>query len=264
MVDAIVIPGPIVKAICAVQSTLESVKKSQKNTHGGYMFASTDDIYAAVTRKMGEVGLVCMALEDGEPEIRAVEKEGKHSQWMKIAYIFVLATEEATWTHPKSRRTLLIQISGPQAFQAAQSYAEKSFLRSLFKIPTGDLDLDSLPENFDYVPVALRSRAGTVIDVPEIPDVDDIVPPKQIEAAPVEENSPAPDPAEVMERLRLGLEGANDFVDAFAVWGELGEDLKALPGAEYKKCDAVYLAKIDQLEAEAAMKNPYDLTRLSL
>ena len=137
------VPGSIVKAVCAVQTTMEAVRKSQRNQHGGYNFASTDDIYAALTRRMGEVGLALISLED-DCEIVRVEKEGKTSQWARLVYSFVLATEDATWSHRNLRRSLYIQVTGPQTFQAAQSYAEKSVMRSLFKIPTGDMDLDSL------------------------------------------------------------------------------------------------------------------------
>jgi len=140
------IPGSIVAAICRVQASLASVAKSQRNQHGGYQFASTDDIYAALTRKLGEVGLAIVPLELHH-EIVRVEKEGKTSQWLKAEFGFVLATEQATWTHPAARRSLYIQVTGPQTHQAAQSYAEKAFLRSLFKLPTGDLDLDSLPQS---------------------------------------------------------------------------------------------------------------------
>jgi len=139
------IPASIVRAICQVQVTVEAVKKSQRNQHGGYHFASTDDIYAATTRKMGEVGLVPLALEE-RAEIKRVEKDGKTVQWMHAEYSFVLATETDTWTHPNLKRTLYIQVTGPQTFQAAQSYVEKAFLRSLFKLPTGDMDLDSMPQ----------------------------------------------------------------------------------------------------------------------
>ena len=139
------IPGSIVKAICALQVSLEAVKKTQRNAHGGYQFASTDDIYAALTRKMGEVGLAIFSLED-ECEIVRIEKDGKTSQWARLVYSFVLATEDATWSHKSLRRSLYIQVTGPQTFQAAQSYAEKSFMRSTFKLPTGDMDLDSMPQ----------------------------------------------------------------------------------------------------------------------
>ena len=58
----------------------------------------------------------------------------------------MLATEEGTWSDANARRTLFIQVTGAQTFQAAQSYAEKSYLRSLFKLPTGDMDLDGMPQ----------------------------------------------------------------------------------------------------------------------
>lgn len=135
----------IVQAICRIQTSLEAVKKSGRNAHGGYQFASTDDIYAALTRKMGEVGLVIMPLEV-ENDIVRVEKDGKTVQWLRCAFEFVFATTDATWHDARSRRSLFIQVTGPQTHQAAQSYAEKAFLRSVFKLPTGDMDLDSLPQ----------------------------------------------------------------------------------------------------------------------
>jgi hypothetical protein len=138
---------------------MEAVRKSQRNQHGGYNFASTDDIYAALTRRMGEVGLALISLED-DCEIVRVEKEGKTSQWARLVYSFVLATEDATWSHRNLRRSLYIQVTGPQTFQAAQSYAEKSVMRSLFKIPTGDMDLDSVSQgDTEEDQAALNSRA---------------------------------------------------------------------------------------------------------
>ncbi len=144
------IHGSIVQAICQVQSGLGAVKKSQKNFHGNYMFASTDDIYAEVCRRMAESGLVVLPLEE-DAEIVRIEKTDKDGkpvtqQWAHMVFSFVLATSEATWTDKRSKRTLYIQVTGPQTFQAAQSYAEKAYLRSLFKIPTGDMDLDSLAQ----------------------------------------------------------------------------------------------------------------------
>jgi hypothetical protein len=142
------IPGSIVKAICKVMCGIGAVAKSQRNAHGGYNYASTDDIYAEITRKMGEAGLVLLCLEDAEPVITTKEtKDGKIAQWGKFSFSFILATEEGTWTDPRSRRTLNVQITGAQSFQAAQSYAEKSYLRSMLKIPTGDMDLDGLPQD---------------------------------------------------------------------------------------------------------------------
>lgn len=144
------IPKSIVKAICEIKRSLEAVAKTGRNGHGGYNFSSTDDIYAALARKMGQVGLVIMPLEEKCEIVRIdkTDKDGKpHTvQWLNVEYSFVLATDEDTWADNRSKRTLFIQITGPQTFQAATSYAEKAYLRSLFKIPSGDMDLDSMPE----------------------------------------------------------------------------------------------------------------------
>jgi hypothetical protein len=144
------IPKSIVRAICDIKRSLEAVAKTGRNSHGGYNFSSTDDIYAALARKMGQVGLVIMPLEEKCEVVRIdkTDKDGKPVtvQWLNVEYSFVLATDEDTWADTRSKRTLFIQITGPQTFQAATSYAEKAYLRSLFKIPSGDMDLDSMPE----------------------------------------------------------------------------------------------------------------------
>jgi len=145
------IPSSIVKAICQVQSSIEAVAKTQYNKQGNYKFASADDIYAAVARKFGECGLMIYPLEMAPPEIKRVEKtdkdgELKVSQWGQFHFGYVLATEEATWFDPRSSRTIFIQILGPQTFNAAESYCQKQYLRALLKLPTGDMDLDSMPQ----------------------------------------------------------------------------------------------------------------------
>jgi hypothetical protein len=144
-------PGSIVKALCSVQSTIEAVAKTQFNKQGGYKFASADDIYAAVARKLGDVGLLIYPLELSPPEIKRVEKTNKDgelvvSQWGQFHFGYLLATQEATWFDPRSSRRLFIQILGPQTFNAAESYCQKQFLRALLKLPTGDMDLDSMPQ----------------------------------------------------------------------------------------------------------------------
>lgn len=156
------IHGSIVKAICTIKKHMEAVAKSQLNKHGNYNFASTDDIYAALSRKMGEVGLVSIPLETSH-EIQRTQKIAKdrngaviknaagdvvmeNVNWLHVEVAFVLATEDGTWQDPAAKRSLFIQYTGPQTHQSAVSFAEKAWLRSLFKLPTGDMDLDSLPQ----------------------------------------------------------------------------------------------------------------------
>ncbi|CCB64438.1 ERF family protein [Hyphomicrobium sp. MC1] len=146
------IPQSIVRALCAVQASVDAVAKTQYNKQGGYKFASTDDIYAAVARKFGEVGLTILPLELSQPEIQRVEKtdsngELKVSQWGKFHFGFVLATEDDTWFDERLSRAIFIQILGPQTFNAAESYCQKQFLRGVLKLPTGDMDLDGMPQS---------------------------------------------------------------------------------------------------------------------
>lgn len=156
------IPGPIIKAIAAIKAHTEAVKKSQFNKHGGYHFASTDDIYAAVARKMGDVGLVSIPLELKNERVTIdvpdkdrngalqYDKNGavlmKKSHWLDVEVGFVLAVDGATWFDKRNKRTEFVQYTGPQSAQAVVSFAEKAFLRSLFKLPTGDMDVDSMPQ----------------------------------------------------------------------------------------------------------------------
>jgi len=149
------IPAGIVKALCKVQASIEAVAKTQYNKQGNYKFASADDIYAAVARKFGEAGLMIYPLEMERPEIKRVEKTNKEgelvvSQWGQFCFGYMLATTEGDcWFDPRSSRTIYIQILGPQTFNAAESYCQKQYLRALLKLPTGDMDLDSLPQGED-------------------------------------------------------------------------------------------------------------------
>lgn len=160
-------PGSIVKRLCEVQATVSAVAKSQFNKQGGYKFASADDIYAAVARKFGEVGLMIFPLELTAPEIKRVEKTDKDgdlkvSQWGQFHFGYMLATEQDSWFDPRSSRTIFIQILGPQTFNAAESYCQKQFLRSLLKLPTGDMDLDSMPQaDNEEDQAALNNTSGT-------------------------------------------------------------------------------------------------------
>ncbi len=149
-------PGSIVKAICAVQATIASVSKAEVNRHGGYKFTSTDDIYAAVTLKLGEVGLAIFPLEleptqDIQSFVPVFDKEGnetgkKQITKLRFRFGYMLATEQDSWFDPRSSRTLIVLHTGPQTFGAAESYCQKAFLRALFKIPTGERDLDAMPQ----------------------------------------------------------------------------------------------------------------------
>lgn len=150
------IPGTIVVALARVQASIEAVTKSSFNKHGQYKYSSVDDIYAAVTRKLGEAGVIIYPLELEQPVAKSTavdqfDKEGvkvgtKTVTSLTFRFGYVLATAEHTWFDPRSARTITVQHTGPQTYAAAEGYCQKAFLRGLFKLPTGDMDLDTFPQ----------------------------------------------------------------------------------------------------------------------
>lgn len=143
----------IVQAICQVMSEIQSaLKKSAYNKNGNYHYASADDVYGSIVQKMAAAGLTIDALEVEQPTMVWIQGKDRKIEHIKVTYQFVQSTAEATWTHDTCRRTVLVPLNGPQSFQVAQSYAEKAYYRSLFKIPTGDVEVDvSLFDDLDNV-----------------------------------------------------------------------------------------------------------------
>lgn len=224
------IPSDIVKAICLVQSGMQAVKRDGKNSHGGYQFASTDAVYAALTLKLAEVGLSILCLEEEVPEIKRIEgKDGKTVQWGRFVFSFILATEQATWSDPRWRRTLYLQITGPQSFMAAQSYAEKALLRSLFKIATGDIDLDAMPEaETEEAQEALVGNGRK----------------RKSSSAAKKDGT-----TETFNGLRAAISSAPSLDDLLALKNENAEAIAEMPERWASLIDEEFIAKSDELRA---------------
>lgn len=210
----------IVKALCRVQASLEAVAKSELNKHGAYKYSSVDDIYAAVTRKLAEAGLVIMPIEM-EPvgEISATvavfDKDGtktgeKQITKLRFHYGYILATEEATWFDPRSARTLVMLHTGPQTFNAAESFCQKAYLRALMKMPTGEKDLDEF------------AQADTLED--QVANVGKKSAPRKASAEGKRDGS-----VKVFNAIQAALKRALTADDAWKVWRDHSEALSTMP-----------------------------------
>lgn len=136
-------PAPIAKAVAEVMGQIKSLPKDERNDHGQYNFASIDAFLAAIGPLCVSAGLIIIQDEDS---LEILDRGGKG--WVRISFSFTLAHSSGVlWERPL-RRTVLQQIAGPQTTGSAQSYALKMFMRSLFQIPTGDMD------DADYQPKA--------------------------------------------------------------------------------------------------------------
>ncbi len=129
------IPAAVAKAICMVMADVPKLGKGEKNQHGNYNFASIDDFLEAVRPLCAKHGLIIIQDEE------AFEmKEG----WLVMTFRFTLAHSSGeTWAHRPTRTIMVSAKMGSQAFGAAQSYALKQYMRSLFQIATGEKGNDA-------------------------------------------------------------------------------------------------------------------------
>lgn len=137
--DTMKMPRSIAVAINEITGNVETIKKENDNDFDKYTFASIDDFMKYVNPLCAEAGLFIIQDEASKPEL--VEKPTKSGSTLMLwcEFNFTLGTTEGDLYGP-IKRSVMVLATGAQAFGAAQSYALKQFLRSLFMIPTGDGD----------------------------------------------------------------------------------------------------------------------------
>lgn len=138
-------PPEIAKAVIAVMKKIKQLGVDEKNAHGGYNYVSVDKFFDHVGRLMAEADLFNVVNEVSSVTERkeATDNYGKTkvSNWMTCTYeIFLFHASGAEYG--PIRRTVQVAATGPQSYGSAMSFAEKYFLRGLFKIPTGEQDAD--------------------------------------------------------------------------------------------------------------------------
>lgn len=132
--DNLAMPAEIAEGVNGVCLNVKKAIKDHRNTHGGgYAYASVDTFYEDMGPLLSEAGLFIMM-----DEARA-ESDGK---WLMLTFNIYLYHKSGKAFGPVVR-TQGVLANGPQAYAAAQSYAEKYFLRQLFKIPTGEKEADA-------------------------------------------------------------------------------------------------------------------------
>jgi len=153
------IPPKVVKAIAQVQAKITKLEKGEENKFGGYRYTSVDQIYDLVRGLMAEAGMIILPVELRPTVLKSVDTAKGVKQWGEFHIGFILAVDDEQFFDERASETLFVQIEGTQTFHAAKSYAQKTFLRGLFKISTGELDLDAT-EKVDAVQEQAPAKAG--------------------------------------------------------------------------------------------------------
>ncbi len=138
-------PPDIASAVCSVMAKVKPLSKDATNTFQKYDYVSVDQFYGLIGPLMAEAGIFTMLYEKsmvvGERKTTDDRGNTKVSVWLSAIY--------DVWIYHKSgaafgpvERSITVPASGAQSYASAISFTEKYYLRSLFKIPTGDGDAD--------------------------------------------------------------------------------------------------------------------------
>lgn len=203
-------PPEIASGVNKVCTKAKIVVKDHRNTHGGgYAYASVDSFYEDMGPMLAEEGLFIVMNE------AAAVSDGK---WLMLTFhIYIFHTSGKAFG--PIVRTQGVLANGPQAYAAAQSYAEKYFLRQLFKIPTGEAEADADSQKKEPIPVSKK---------------------------------PDPDYSKERDLLIKVLQGCAD-VEALDSWGvDNANGIKKLPKADYDAVSKAFADHKKQLQKEAA------------
>lgn len=143
-------PVEISKALNLVMQSIGRLSNDSRNDHGKYNYTSVDAFLAATGPACSEAGLIIKPVQVAyQREIIEVYdsqiKQMKPKRIAAFSYKFRLvhAPTGTTWTDDEDVRHIELDYTGPQTFQAAESFVLKAYERTLFQIPTGDPDADA-------------------------------------------------------------------------------------------------------------------------
>ena len=129
----ITMPKSVAAKVVAVTRNIKKLHHDKRNEYASYNYVSVDSFYEALGPIMADAGLFVIV-----DEVSTSADKG----FLTANYELFLVSEEGDSYGP-IHRCVTVKASGPQSYASAQSYAEKYFLRQIFKVPTGEQDADA-------------------------------------------------------------------------------------------------------------------------
>lgn len=130
----------IQQKILAVSRQAPSLRKTERNSDAGFSFVSIDDFYEQVASLATDIGLGWTVVEEG---IDIVTIDGQAAILQKFR-VDVFETQTGAFAEGYFRLTIPAPFSGAQTAGISVSYLDKCFMRSAFKIVTGEKDADHM------------------------------------------------------------------------------------------------------------------------
>ncbi len=137
-VEGASIPNSIADAILKVQAGLGVLAKTETNPFAHFEYVSIDTYYKIVAAAATEAGLSWFC-----KEVNALIVTINGKDIFKFTYCFSLFHSDGHVVPMCDVITIYHQSQGAQTSGSAASYAEKLFMRKLFKVVTGEKDADA-------------------------------------------------------------------------------------------------------------------------
>lgn len=129
------VPKEIAEAIMKVIDQAPRLAKADENRHGKYHYVSIDAYYEAIPSLAIAQGLAWM--------VRETRAEVVSEKAIHFSYAFDVFHKSGACVMGMSELSILHPIQGAQTAGSAASYAEKLFMRTTFKVVTGEEDADA-------------------------------------------------------------------------------------------------------------------------
>jgi hypothetical protein len=149
------------KAIRDASEEIGVLIRHDRNNFAKYNFVGIDQFYELVATTARKHGINWNFDEDSRPE----SANGGESVLVTYRVHMWWTDETVIENYPAFRTiTVLHPLNGPQTFMSMESYAQKIFMRGLFKVSTGEPDADSvdpttnmvMPRRKRFIPVPLK------------------------------------------------------------------------------------------------------------
>lgn len=162
----------MVRKIAAVQAAAPSLKKGERNEGAGFNFVGIDTFYEKIAALALEHGLIWKTVEEG------IELMPTHTGELVCAQKFrfdLMDAETGDVDEGYSHLTILAPFSDAQTAGISLSYADKAFMRSAFKIVTGEKDADHMakPRGRSAPPQPSKAEVAQNNAADPLPELED-------------------------------------------------------------------------------------------
>ena len=227
----------VIGLVAKLAANSPALNKDEENKHGGFSFVGIDTFYATVAKKAAAEGLIWKARETDASIVDVHGSRGPTST-LFVTYEFdLLHAGTGTIWQNYFRISIVHPLQGAQTAGSAMSYAEKQFMREVFKVVTGEGDADSTDSNAFVASPVHRVVAGQAQIPPLLSMGGD---PSQ--TIPVAEKVGLTEGAELEEMMVAFLPDAKTEQEMLAFWSKNTDALMQLKESNKKSYDRLVAA----------------------